>query len=225
MVGMEVCYRVIPLAPVHVDHHTIEGADPRHGTTMAEVPAWSLIMPNTCLNRGSHDHGNPCLPRSSTMTRPAGRPDSTRTHRRRDTEAGPLQGRMALPSACQNAKASRRGGAHRLGGAYRGGHVMRRRRHGSRGRARRAWRGAPGKHRPCCWWLRLARLVQEADQRPALCDGMATDHRQPEVLSALGMSPRGQVEQRVGEFVLAAWISNGATTPDRDSDEQCQTHA
>src|SRR5215813_9046950 len=48
MVGMEVCYGVIPLVPVHVDHHTVEGADPRHDTTIAKVSAWSLVMPNTC---------------------------------------------------------------------------------------------------------------------------------------------------------------------------------
>src|SRR5215813_11236191 len=48
MVGMEVCYGVIPLVPVHVDHHTVEGADPRHETTIAKVSAWSLVMPNTC---------------------------------------------------------------------------------------------------------------------------------------------------------------------------------
>jgi hypothetical protein len=37
MIGVEVRYGMIPLVPVHVDHHTIEGADPRHGTTIAEA--------------------------------------------------------------------------------------------------------------------------------------------------------------------------------------------
>jgi hypothetical protein len=39
LVGVEVGYRVIPFVPVHVDHHTVEGADPWHATTIAEVQA------------------------------------------------------------------------------------------------------------------------------------------------------------------------------------------
>jgi uncharacterized protein len=39
MVSVEVGYGVIPFVPVHVDHNTVEGADPWHATTMAEVQA------------------------------------------------------------------------------------------------------------------------------------------------------------------------------------------
>src|SRR5438067_1590196 len=38
MVGMKVGHGVIPLVPVHVDHYTVEGADPRHDMTIANVP-------------------------------------------------------------------------------------------------------------------------------------------------------------------------------------------
>src|SRR5262249_53604993 len=75
MVGMEVCYGVIPLVPVHVDHHTVEGADPRHDTTIAKVAAWSFVMPNTCSHRAS-DRGDAYAPRTTSATLVAGGLDS-----------------------------------------------------------------------------------------------------------------------------------------------------
>jgi hypothetical protein len=55
---MEVGYRVITLVPVHIDHHTIEGADPRHGTTIAEVPGCVLAQRSRTAakyrNTGTH---------------------------------------------------------------------------------------------------------------------------------------------------------------------------
>src|SRR5262249_25572965 len=48
MVGMEVCYGVNPLVPVPVDHHTVEGHDPRHAANIAQGSCSSCVVPNTC---------------------------------------------------------------------------------------------------------------------------------------------------------------------------------
>ncbi len=64
VVGMKVCYRMVPLVPVHVDHDTVEGAHPWHVPTRVDgseyrgregrsrrCGAYSGIMPTSALCR------------------------------------------------------------------------------------------------------------------------------------------------------------------------------
>jgi hypothetical protein len=52
VVGVEVGYGVIPLVPVHVDHHTVERADSRHEMTIAEVQTGqALAERRPCVRR------------------------------------------------------------------------------------------------------------------------------------------------------------------------------
>jgi hypothetical protein len=60
MVGMKVGYRVIPLVPVHIDHHTVEGADTRHDTTIPRLPA--VTRSSLAQLTPARAAGNPQIP-------------------------------------------------------------------------------------------------------------------------------------------------------------------
>ena len=77
VVGMKVCYRMVPLVPVHVDHDTVEGAHPWHVPTRVDgseyrgregrsrrCGAYSGIMPRgghrSCASHGE-SHSPRCL--------------------------------------------------------------------------------------------------------------------------------------------------------------------